>query len=343
MFLSSLILARMAFQFATALALLCLSLIAVSSVSRRTLEVGVYWGQSGNEGSLLDACATGNYRIVNIAFLNSFGSGRTPEINLAGHCNPSTGGCAKLGEEIRSCQALGVKVLLSIGGGAGRYTLNSTDDAMSVAVYLWNNFLGGESSFRPLGDAVLDGVDFVIESGSSEHWDTLAKGLEKYSELGKKIYLSAAPQCPFPDPLQPALNTGLFDYVWVQFYNNPSCDYSGGHETFLAGWNIWKDINASIVFVGLPAAPEVAVTGYISPDVFRTRVLPELERSSKFGGVMLWSRAFDRGYSSAINPEVCGSVETRSASANDVAMLPMGNNYGGARGFKSCRGTCVIV
>nr|QEE82232.1 acidic endochitinase-like protein [Siraitia grosvenorii] len=339
----------MALRFAAGLALLCLSLAAVSSRSRRALEIGVYWGQGGSEGSLIDACATGNYQVVNIAFLNSFGGGRTPLLGLAGHCDPTTGGCTKLSKEIRSCQALGIKVLLSIGGGAGSYTLNSTDDAMSVAVYLWNNFLDGQSSSRPLGDAVLDGIDLAVAWDlSSKHWDTLAKALGKYRDQGNnKIYLSAAPQCPFPDSsLQPALSTGLFDYVWVQFFNNPPCEYSGGggsRETLLASWNNWTTINASKVFVGLPAVPEVAVTGYIPPDVLRTRVLPELERSSKFGGVMLWSRAFDRGYSSAINPEVCGSVETRSASANDVAMLPMGNNYGGARGFKSCRGTCVIV
>lgn len=69
---------------------------------------------------------------------------------------------------------------------------------------------------------VLDRIDFDIESGGSQHWDDLARYLSAYSKHGKKMYLTAAPQCPFPDALVGgALKTGLFDYVRVQFYNNP--------------------------------------------------------------------------------------------------------------------------
>ena len=67
-----------------------------------------------------------------------------------------------------------------------------------VANYLWNNFLGGQSSSRPLGDAVLDGIDFDIQGGTTQHWDELAKTLSEFSGQ-RKVYLSAAPQCPFPD------------------------------------------------------------------------------------------------------------------------------------------------
>jgi hypothetical protein len=65
---------------------------------------------------------------VDIAFLYTFGSGRVPRIDLA-----------------------------------GSYFLASSEDARIVATYLWNNFLGGHSSTRPLGDAVLDVIDFDIE------------------------------------------------------------------------------------------------------------------------------------------------------------------------------------
>ncbi|KAK6777338.1 hypothetical protein RDI58_024055 [Solanum bulbocastanum] len=41
--------------------------------------------------------------------------------------------------------------------------------AREVATYLWNNFLGGKSSSRPLGDAVLDGTDLDIEGGTNEN------------------------------------------------------------------------------------------------------------------------------------------------------------------------------
>ncbi|KAG2544242.1 hypothetical protein PVAP13_9NG837150 [Panicum virgatum] len=71
--------------------------------------------------------------------------------------------CTNLTTDITFCQSKGVKVMLSIGGCAGGYSLNSQQDAFQLAQYIWNNFLGGHSNKRPLGDAVLDGVDFDIE------------------------------------------------------------------------------------------------------------------------------------------------------------------------------------
>ncbi|KAG6786823.1 hypothetical protein POTOM_008440 [Populus tomentosa] len=128
--------------------------------------IAIYWGQNGNEGTLTQTCTTGNYEYVNLAFLSTFGNGQTPMINLAGHCDPYSNGCTGLSSEIKSCQAKGVKVMLSIGGAAGSYYLAYSEDARQVAVYLWNNFLGGYTSSRPLGPAVLDGVDFDIEGGT---------------------------------------------------------------------------------------------------------------------------------------------------------------------------------
>lgn len=150
-------------------------------------EIAIYWGQNGNEGTLAETCATGNYAFVNLAFLSSFGAGRTPQLNLAGHCDPYSNGCTGLSTDIKSCQANGVKVILSIGGGAGAYSIATQDDAKQVAQYIWNNYLGGQSSSRPLGDAVLDGVDFDIESGSPDHYDDLARYLSAYSAEGKKV------------------------------------------------------------------------------------------------------------------------------------------------------------
>ena len=67
------------------------------------------------------------------------------------------------------------KVMLSLGGAIGNYSIGSREDAKMVADYLWNNFLGGKLSARPLGDAVLDGIDFNIELGSPQHWDDLVR------------------------------------------------------------------------------------------------------------------------------------------------------------------------
>ncbi|KAH0755139.1 hypothetical protein KY290_025409 [Solanum tuberosum] len=272
------------------------------------LEAGgivIYWGQNGNEGSLASTCASNNYAIVNIAFLVVFGNGQTPVLNLAGHCNPSVGGCTRLSNDIRACQSRGIKVMLSLGGGVGSYSLSSANDARNVANYLWNNYLGGQSTSRPLGDAILDGIDFDIERGTTQHWDELARALSGFSQQ-RKVYLTAAPQCPFPDSwLNGALSTGLFDYVWVQFYNNPPCQYSGGSaENLKSYWNKWTAIQAGKIFLGLPAAPGAAGSGFIPSDVLVSQILPAISGSPKYGGVMLWSKFYDNGYSSAIKPSV---------------------------------------
>lgn len=232
-----------------------------------------------------------------------------PMLNLAGHCDPYSNGCTGLSSDIKSCQAKGIKVLLSLGGGAGSYSLSSFEDARQVATYLWNNFLGGHSSSRPLGPAVLDGIDFDIEGGTDQHYDDLARHLSGYSNKGKKVYLSAAPQCPFPDAwIGNALKTSLFDFVWVQFYNNPPCQYTSGDVANLEdAWNIWvSDIPATKIFLGLPASPEAAGSGYIPVPDLTSKILPAIKGSAKYGGVMLWSKYYDdqSGYSTSIKSHV---------------------------------------
>lgn len=289
---------------AVTLILLTLSLCAFLRPSHGS-GIAIYWGQDGGEGTLLDTCNTGNYQYVMISFLSTFGSNQTPVLNLAGHCNPSAGTCTRLTADINACQSSGIKVLLSIGGGAGSYSLTSTDDAQQVATYLWDNYLGGQSDSRPLGSAVLDGIDFDIESGSGQFWDSLAQDLATLGQQNK-VYLSAAPQCPFPDTnLNTAIATGLFDYVWVQFYNNPSCEYANGDDTnLLSAWSQWTSSAAKLLFLGLPASTSAANNGFIPSDVLVNQILPSIKGSTKYGGVMLWSKSFDNGYSTAIKATV---------------------------------------
>lgn len=269
--------------------------------------IAVYWGQNGNEGTLADTCATGRFSYINIAFLIKFGGSQIPQLNLAGHCNPATNSCQVLTDGIRACQSRGIKVMLSIGGGVGNYSLSSREDARELSNYLWNNFLGGGrgSASRPLGDAVLDGIDLDIELGSPSYYDDLVRYLKRLSRYGRKVYVSGAPQCPFPDRLfGAALNTSLFDYVWVQFYNNPPCQYTSGNlknlESSRRRWT--RSVDAGKIFLGLPAAPQAAGGGFIPADVLTNEILPVIKRSNKYGGVMLWSKYWDdmSGYSSAI-------------------------------------------
>uniref|UniRef100_A0A493R6X2 chitinase n=1 Tax=Ipomoea carnea TaxID=89640 RepID=A0A493R6X2_9ASTE len=271
-------------------------------------EIAIYWGQDGGEGSLRETCDTDDYDIINIGFLTTFGHSTTPILNLTKHCNPATSACKFLSSEISYCKSKGIKVFLSLGGGTGNYYLSSRDDAASVAQYLWNNFLGGQSESRPLGDESLDGIDFDIEDGSNDYYDTLAEQLWILGgRSGSNVYLAAAPACEFPDYyLREAINTSLFDYVWVQFYNNPRCHYLGNATNLLNSWNNdWSTILTDDLFLGLPAAPQAAPGGgFIEADDLISEVLPTIKATYDYGGVMLWSKYYDDDYSSKIKPDV---------------------------------------
>ncbi|KAL3686098.1 hypothetical protein R1sor_004120 [Riccia sorocarpa] len=273
-----------------------------------------YWGQNGNEGSLADVCSSRSYDILMISFLNVFGNGQTPALNLAGHCDPSSGGCQGLASDVQSCQTSGKKVILSLGGAVGSYGLSSTQDAQDVAQYLWDNFFGGSSASSPLGAVQLDGIDLDIEAGGSSYYSDLIATLRSLAQnYGKALFITAAPQCPFPDArLGPGDGTALsagVDYVFVQFYNNPQCEYQGSSDQLVAAWNQWtSSLTSSQVFLGVPASDstDTAGSGYIDPNTLVNTILPLIKTASNYGGVMLWNVYADEqtNYSTQIRGSV---------------------------------------
>lgn len=284
--------------------ILLLSLFTFSSTIVSSQEskggIAVYWGQNNGDGNLTATCDSNHYEIVLLAFLVQFGcdSDREVKWNFAGHCGDWSL-CTKLQPEIEHCQAKGVKVLLSLGGAdvaAYDYGLCSAQDAKNVAKYLYDNFLSGQ--YGPLGSVTLDGIDFDIEK-TEQYWDVLARELDALRQPNKKFYLSAAPQCP-TEPiyyLGQAIKTGLFDFIFVQFYNNPGCSYSAstGTKPVLDSWDKWASLvlpNNSL-FLGLPAGPDAAGYGYMTPEVVIAEVLPHIKKTSNYGGVMLWDRFRD--------------------------------------------------
>jgi chitinase len=69
--------------------------------------------------------------------------------------------CAFLASDINACQAKGKIVTLSIAGAFSDVALASDSQAEQFADTIWNLFLGGSSTMRPFGDAILDGYDHV--------------------------------------------------------------------------------------------------------------------------------------------------------------------------------------
>ena len=90
-----------------------------------------------------------------------------------------------------------------------------------------------------------------------------------------------------------------FDYLFVQFYNNPGCSVNNGDINY----NDWKtniantpSANAKI-FIGVPASP-LGATGtesgaqyYLEPPALATLV-GNYKNDAAFGGVMMWAAAF---------------------------------------------------
>lgn len=268
-----------------------LSLQLAAGLAASNGDLAVYWGRNKSEGSLRETCDTGLYKTVMISFLSAFGHG-TYTLDLSGHRLDD------VGDDIKYCKSKGIVVLLSIGGQGGEYWLPSTLAAADVADYLYNAFLGGNhaSVNRPLGDAVVDGIDFFIDQGAREHYRELAWILfyyTKYSRFGPLV-LTATTRCGFPDHrLDEALGTGLFSRINVKLFGEDRTCMSTPRES----WEKWAAAYpTSKVFVGVVASPESAAApaGYMSPRDLYYRVLQFVMKRSNYGGIVIWNRYFDK-------------------------------------------------
>ncbi|KAL6405636.1 aminotransferase class III [Ilyonectria robusta] len=187
---------------------------------------------------------------------------------------------------IIACQQVyGKTILLSIGGATyGQGGFQSAEEASSAAHAVWEMFgpvSPTGSGSRPFGSAVVDGFDFDFESAVS-NMPTFGSELRRLMDQstatsGKRFYLSAAPQCPFPDVYnQELLGAVEFDFVMIQFYNN-YC----GLDSFAPGsatqtsfnfdvWDNWARNSSrksnTKAMIGIPAAPGAAARQWAPSD-----------------------------------------------------------------------------
>ncbi|KAH8548638.1 chitinase 1 [Umbelopsis sp. PMI_123] len=271
----------------------------------------LYWGQnsygaaggasSGWQKNLASYCTDSTTDIFVLAFLNVFFStGNDPALdfaNASNNCTTFSGTnmlhCPQIGQDIKTCQANGKKILLSLGGASGSYGFTSDAQGSAFADQLWNLFGGGSSSTRPFDTAIVDGFDLDIEGGSSTGYAAFVTQMRTHysSDTSKSYYISGAPQCPFPDAyLGAVLNSAWFDFVWVQFYNN-YCSVQGGSFNFDT-WNTWAtgtSINKNVrIFIGVPGSTTAAGSGYVSLSALESTISSVRSSYSSFGGVMMW-------------------------------------------------------
>ncbi|KAF4553571.1 Chitinase-like protein [Elsinoe fawcettii] len=284
-------------------------------------NIAVYWGQNsygqgtGNlsQQRLSTYCQNANIDIIPLAFLTQMtsGPGGEPVLNFANQQN----GCAvfngtqlikcpQIANDIRQCQnKYGKTILLSIGGATyteGGFSSNAT--AIAWANKLWAMFgpvQAGSTELRPFGKSVIDGFDMDIESTNSgmvpfaQRLRTLMN-----KDKSKKFYLTAAPQCPYPDAaVGPMLANVGFDAIFIQFYNNycGTQSYTNGTTTQNSfnyeTWDQWAKTVAKKkvvkIFLGVPGGPTGAGSGYKTAADLRP-IINYCKNFSSFGGVMAW-------------------------------------------------------
>ncbi|KZT73036.1 carbohydrate-binding module family 5 protein [Daedalea quercina L-15889] len=316
-----------------------------------TDNLAVYWGQdsygaaggssSGYQQNLSYYCQDDVIDALPMAFLNVFfGTGGEPSLDLANTCSTADDpvfegtelpDCSFLASDIQTCQSAGKIVTMSLGGATGSAGFSNSSQAQGFAQTIWDLLLGGSSSIRPFGDAVLDGIDLDIEGGSSDYFTDFVSELRSLMDSGSKTYyLTAAPQCPFPDAyIGSVINAESFDAIYVQFYNNycELTNYDDSNDWDYSTWDNWAkntSPNPDVkIYIGAPASSTAASTGYVDAATLGAIAQATREQYSSFGGVMLWdaSQAYanDR-YDAAIKSYLTGSsVTTVTASSTTTA------------------------
>ncbi len=280
----------------------------------------MYWGTGGGR-ELADVCENLGYDILVVSFVDAFGTGSRdanglPELDIGGHgcvasdpANPFLPVCSQVGMDIATCQSKGKIVLLSMGGGAGAYAFTSDAQGEAFAQTMWDLFLGGSSPSRPFQRAVIDGIDLDIEGGSTTGYSAFVKELRSLMNAsGRRYFITGAPQCTYPDAyLGPSAGTplgdapGAFDAVWVQFYNN-YCAYTAGSAFNFTQWAGLSASGGPLIFVGLPASPSAAGSGFVDPSALGGLV-SGVKSSAAFGGLMMWDAYWDEqtSYSGTTN------------------------------------------
>jgi chitinase len=287
--------------------------LAQSALAAASNNVALYWGQNGYGGqqSLAHYCESSSEDYVVVSFLNSFPD--PTDINLSNMCGNTfpdgTLHCSNVAADIKTCQAAGKKIILSLGGAIGNYGFSSVTDAEDFATTLWNKFGGGSDAQRPFDDAVVDGFDFDIELGSSVGYAQLATKLRTlFAKDSSKTYtLSASPQCVYPDGhMGELLSDSYLDFAFVQFYNNAcSVDKSFNLATWLQFAKTAPNPNMKI-YVGVPSFPLAA--DYVNAATLKSKIA-EFACDPNFGGVSLWDASGEEYY--VANSETVFSVQVR--------------------------------
>ncbi|KAI0138019.1 glycoside hydrolase superfamily [Hypoxylon sp. NC0597] len=307
--------------------ILIAALSASSSLATYTKDykLNAYWGQSGPDtDTLAQHCASDSIDYITLGFVNNSpenGNGTGyPGTNFAAHCAAEVytnnnrnskllSSCSFIKEDIKTCQRLGKKVLLSVGGefsSYSNYTLSSVQAGVDFAEFLYQAFGPYKSTYkgpRPFDTSstdhiCLDGFDFDIETkfADQQPYVHMVNHLRQLINAdSKNMILTAAPQCPQSDQyfqMKTILQQARFDKIWIQFYNNPVCNAG----TYGFNYDAWESFvkggvnDAAELFIGFPgsaAAVGLLGSGYITPAEAKSLICA-YKTKEHFGGAMVW-------------------------------------------------------
>lgn len=206
--------------------------------------------------------------------------------------------CPEIEEDIAYCQQQGKTILLSLGGATySEGGFDSESQATDSAQKVWDLFgTNTDAENRPFGKSVVDGFDFDFEASTQNMVPFANKLRELMDGSGSsKKFLSAAPQCVYPDAAMHEMLDGqvAFDFIQVQFYNN-WCGVINFSNPNAWNFNVWDDWahntskNPNVkVLIGVPAS-QGAGGGYVDASALKPIVQDTKGKYSSFGGIMTW-------------------------------------------------------
>ncbi|KAH8807823.1 class III chitinase ChiA2 [Xylogone sp. PMI_703] len=284
------------------------------------VQQAVYWGQSPEQASLAHFCnPSQGIDIIPLAFLSQYGTPNVPGGSV-GDCDisasssgPISSACQQVARDIQYCQSQKKLIVLSLGGGGGSGGLSSQADAEALATQLWAMYgpvQKGYTGPRPLGNITLDGFDLDIENnlGAYNYVFFVWKLRDLFAtDPTRKYYITGAPQCVVPDAsMGDMIFNSPFDYLFIQFYNTPTCSARGelsgylpenGHNQYFT-FDAWREFTRtahsqsiqSKLLIGLPASSTAADNDenyYLEPQE-ALELVDKYRTHEGFAGVMLW-------------------------------------------------------